>query len=189
MQPNPPRGQEMSWGLKQAARFAFLLGATLAVNTAIAGVTVSSPANGATVATPARVVASASSTKPIITMRIYVDQVSVYVVNSNRIDTPVTLSTGKHILVVQAWDSSGLVMKKSLDIPASEPINKKVYANIDEMTGWAHCDVCAGRDGQGPTTTYWQAQFRTSPSLDGASSEFFLGGSAPYAAALWWKQL
>jgi Bacterial Ig domain len=189
MQANFTMGAKMRFGLKQVARFAVPLGAVFVTTTAIAGVTVSSPANGATVATPVRVVASASSTKPITAMRIYVDHVSVYVVQTNRIDTLVTLTPGKHSLVVQAWDSGGLVMKNVLDLNATQPVNKKVYSNIDQMTGWAHCDVCAGRGGQGPTTTYWQAQFQTSPSLDGASSEFFLGGSTPYAAALWWKQL
>src|SRR5439155_25892255 len=33
------------------------------------------------------------------------------------------------------------------------------------------------------------AEFQTSPSLDGSSSQFFLGGSTPYASALWWKQV
>lgn len=177
----------MSLGLKQAARFALLLIATFAASAATAGISVSSPANNASVATPVRVVASAASTNPITTMRIYVDHVSVYVVKANHIDTLVPVSVGNHLVVVQAWDSAGTVSKTGVNINATA--NKKVYANIDEMSGWNHCDVCAGRNGQGPTSTYWQAQFQTTPSLDGASSEFFLGGSTPYSNALWWKQL
>jgi hypothetical protein len=179
----------MRFGLKQATRLAILLGNTLATTAAVAGVTVSSPTNGASVATPVRVVASASSTKPITTMRIYVDHVSVYVVKANRIDTQVTLSPGQHNMVVQAWDSGGAVMKQSVDVNATQPINKKVYANIDEMLDWKSCDACAGAGGQGPTSVHWQAQFQTTPSLDGASSQFFLGGTTPYANAIWWKQL
>ena len=179
----------MRFGLRLASRLSVLLSSLFAATVALAGVSVSSPTSGATVATPVRVVASAASTTPITTMRIYVDNVSVYVVKSNRIDTLVPLSVGKHLVVVQAWDSGGAVMKKGIDVNATASVNKKVYSNIDQMTGWDHCDVCAGRNGQGPTSTYWQAQFQTSPSLDGASSEFFLGGSTPYSNALWWKQL
>ena len=179
--------------LKQAARLAMVLCTMLAPTAAMAGITVTSPTNGATVSSPVRVVASASSSKSIAAMRIYVDNVSVYLVSSNRIDTQVPLATGKRSIVVQGWDSSGTVFKTALTVNVGSttptPTTNKVYSNIDQMTGWEHCDVCAGASGQGPTTTYWQAQFQTSPALDGGSSEFFLGGSTPYAAALWWKQL
>jgi hypothetical protein len=30
---------------------------------------------------------------------------------------------------------------------------------------------------------------QSTPSLDGASAKFFLGGDSPYANAIWWKQL
>src|SRR5262249_1295635 len=122
MQANFTMGAKMSFALKQVPRCAVLLGSTSIATTAIAGVTVSSPASGATVATPVQVTASATSTKPIAAMRIYVDNVSVYVVNSNRIDTSVPLSVGKHTMVVQAWDSGGLVIKKVLDLNATQPI-------------------------------------------------------------------
>ncbi|MCI0348763.1 MAG: hypothetical protein L0Z53_05000 [Acidobacteriales bacterium] len=180
----------MTFAARQAARFSILLITGFAASTAMAGITISSPTNGATVSPSVRVVASASSTRPITAMRIYVDHVSVYVVNSNSIDTTVTLAAGTRFMVVQAWDSGGAVFKAPLTINVSNTVvPKRVYSNIDQMTGWQHCDVCAGAGGQGPTTTYWMAQFQTTPSLDGSSIDFFLGGATPYAAALWWKQL
>jgi hypothetical protein len=80
------------------------------------GVTVSAPRDGATAGSPVHVVASASSGKPITSMRIYVDNISVYVTSGNRIDTQVPLATGNHHMVVQAWDSSGTVFKTPVSI-------------------------------------------------------------------------
>lgn len=185
----------MRFTLRQVARLAAILCPMWAASGAIAGVTVSSPANGSTVGSPLRVVASATSTRPITAMRIYVDHKSVYLRNASSIDTQISLATGTRYIVVQAWDASGAVFKASRTVnvsstaPPPSPTPKRVYSDIDQMTGWEHCDVCAGAGGQGPTTVYWQAQFQTSPSLDGSSSQFFLGGATPYANALWWKQL
>src|SRR5689334_14545405 len=98
-----------------------LLRATVAVMTlsilSFAGtVSVTSPANGATVSSPAKFVASATSTHPITVMRIYVDNSSVYSVKASSINTSVAMSTGKHSVVVQAWDTSGAVTKTPLSI-------------------------------------------------------------------------
>ena len=61
--------------------------------------------------------------------------------------------------------------------------------NIDQMSGWYSCDACAGAGGTGSTNTHWMKQNIASPSLDGRSAQFFLGGSTPYSNALWWKPL
>jgi Big-like domain-containing protein len=84
--------------------------------TGTSGVVISSPANGATVSSPVHVVATASSANPITTMRIYVDNVSVFVVSSNKIDTLVNMAAGNHTVVVQAWDSKGTVFKSQITI-------------------------------------------------------------------------
>jgi Bacterial Ig domain len=83
---------------------------------ATSGVTISSPANGATVASPVHVAATASSSSPITSMRIYVDSVSVFAVSANRIDTLVNMATGPHTVVVQAWNSVGAVFKSQIAI-------------------------------------------------------------------------
>jgi hypothetical protein len=46
-------------------------------------------------------------------MRIYVDNVSKYVVSAASINTYVSMASGTHNLVVQAWDATGAVLKKS----------------------------------------------------------------------------
>jgi hypothetical protein len=168
----------------------------LLVSLGSAGVTVSSPASGSSVGSPVHFVAqatAASSSTPITSMRIYVDNASVYVTAAKSIDTSVTVASGSHSVVVQAWDSAGHVYKSaalSINVQASIiPANAIVFSKVEEMTNWQSCDVCAGAGGNGPATPHWMAQFQTTPSLDGASAEFFVGGSTPYAAALWWKQL
>lgn len=164
---------------------------------AFAGVTVSSPSSGATVSSPVHVVASATSTSTVTAMAVYFDNVLKYKVSGAKIDTNISASAGSHYVVVQSWDSSGNVSKKSMTITVSTttsssttiPSNAKYYNNIDQMTGWDSCDNCAGRGGAGPDATYWYKINQSSPSMDGASAQFFLGGSTPYSAALWWKQL
>ena len=66
---------------------------------------------------------------------------------------------------------------------------QSTWKQIQSMTAWSSCSVCAGTNGAGSTATHWQGQFQTSPSLSGSSSQFYFGGSTPYSAALWWEQL
>ena len=63
------------------------------------------------------------------------------------------------------------------------------YNNIDQMSGWGSCDVCSGPGGNGAPIPHWMAQFQTTPSTDGASMQFFVGGTASYGSALFNKQL
>jgi len=46
-------------------------------------------------------------------MRIYVDNVSKYLVNASTLDTSLAIVAGTHKMVVQAWDSSGAIFKKA----------------------------------------------------------------------------
>jgi len=55
--------------------------------------------------------ASASAANPITFMRIYVDDVSRASTSASTIDTTISMSTGTHRLVFQAWDSKGNVYK------------------------------------------------------------------------------
>jgi PKD repeat protein len=78
------------------------------------GVVVSSPVAGATYQSPVLVSAKAVSSAPITCIKIYVDNVAAYsVLNVSQINTYVKMSAGTHLLVVQAWDSTGAVYKNS----------------------------------------------------------------------------
>lgn len=175
-----------------------------------AGVTISSPTSGSTVGSPVHMVASASSSHPINVMRIYVDNVSVYKTSGGTINTSLPMSAATHNIVVQAWDSAGTVLKQAVTVKVSgtsptptptptpsptpttlptPPSTAVTKANIDQMTGWQSCTTCAGAGGNGPIATFSMTQNVASPSLDGKSTKFFVGGTTPYSDALWWKQL
>jgi hypothetical protein len=62
------------------------------------------------------------------------------------------------------------------------------FSNLDQKTGWQSCTTCAGAGGSGPSASY-SSSIVSSPSKDGASRRFSIGGSTKYANALWWKQL
>src|SRR6202000_2083458 len=122
-----------------------------------AGVTVQSPAAGAAVGSPVHFVASAApatATAPITAMRIYVDNVSVYLTSTAKIDTSVAMSAASHNVVIQAWYSKGTVYKQSLvlkvgaaapaptptptpapSLPAP-PANAVTISNIEQMPAW-----------------------------------------------------
>jgi acid phosphatase len=83
------------------------------------GVTVCSPAAGSTMESPIHFVAAAKSTNPITAMRIYVDNVSKFTVNSSTLNTSLALADGTHSVNIQAWDSTGAVFKNvfTLKVP------------------------------------------------------------------------
>ena len=176
---------------------------TLALATAsFAGVSVSSPATGSTSGSPVHFVASASSNSPITAMRIYVDNASVFLVSANSLNTSLAMASGKHNVVIQAWDSTGAVFKAApitltvtgttapppsgLLAPPSTAVTK---SNIEQIAGWESCTVCAGANAAGPVATFSMVENQASPSLDGKSAIFNISGKTPYSDALWWKQL
>ena len=159
--------------------------------TAFAGVSVSSPSAGATASSPVHFVASASGSYPITAMRIYVDSVSAYLVDAASLNTSLAMSAGSHSISVQAWDTQGHVYINafSINVSGSAPPPGTTFSLIEQMSGWQSCTTCAGAGGNGPSATFWSKQFVASPSQNGKSMQFFLGGSYPYSNALWWKQL
>jgi len=62
-----------------------------------------------------------------------------------------------------------------------------VLSNLESKTGWKSCSECAGTAGQGTFANHWFKQNVTSPALEGASMQFFLGGTNNYSNAYWWK--
>ena len=168
---------------------AFLYTATAA----FAGVTVSSPSSGSTDSSPVHFVASASGISPISAMRVYVDNERVYAVNAASLNTNISISKGSHSISVQAWDSKGDVYKQQFTITVSSsggvPPGATTKSEIQNMSGWHNCTVCAGIGGNGPTAPVSMVQFQKSPSLSGSSAKFTIGGTTPYADSLWWEEL
>jgi hypothetical protein len=132
-------------------------------------------------------------------MKVYVDNNSAYSTSSSAIDTYISMSSGKHSVVVQSWDSAGAIQKSALTVSVgtasssststSTSTSTKTFTDIEQMTGWSSCDACAGAGGVGPTIPYSMTQGQSSPAMDGNSTKFSVGGDTPYSNALWWKQL
>lgn len=117
---------------------------------AFAGVTISSPAPGSTSASPVHFVASASSSAPITAMQIYVDNVSVFLISANTLDTLVTISTGSHFVVVQAWDSTGAVFKAPETITVTTASGVSVSSPTDNATVASPFQVVASASASRP---------------------------------------
>ena len=163
---------------------------------AFAGVSVSSPSPGATTSSPVQFVASATGSYPISSMTIYADNNIVYQAYVSSLNTSVNMGTGSHSISVQAWDTHGNVYVNKFTInvgsstsPPPPTSGGTTFSLIEQMSGWQSCTTCAGAGGSGPSAAFWTRQFVSSPSLNGKSMQFFIGGSTPYSDALWWKQL
>jgi hypothetical protein len=80
------------------------------------GVTILAPTTSTVVGSPVRLAASAIAQKPISTMRIYVDGVSLYSASAASVDTSLAMTKGTHSVTFQAWDTAGTVYKASKSI-------------------------------------------------------------------------
>jgi hypothetical protein len=165
------------------------------------GVSVSSPTSGATLGNSAHFVASAASPdqNPITAMMIYVDNQAQYTVYANHLDTYVNLGNGNHNAVVKAWNAAGALFTQTVPFsvggssapppPPSGGSGGNTITNIQQLSGWNSCSRCAGAGSNIPIAQYSMTQYVGSPSLTGSAAHFWLGGSSPYANAIWWKNL
>src|SRR5437588_5113879 len=81
-------------------------------------------------------------------------------------------------------------MTQSSAVAASQPkVEGTTVSNIEKRTDWQSCDVCAGAEGLGPAGEHGMVAGVASPSLDGASTQFWIAGSTPYTNALWWNTI
>jgi hypothetical protein len=171
------------------------------------GIFVGTPGPGATVNGSTPIVASAASAASVTGMQVYDNGTSIYQTQGSNMNTSVNLAPGGHYLVIQAWDASGAVYSfpQNLSAPAQAiaqatapatvasqiqiPSNATTIANIDQLPGWQSCNACAGIGGNGPQDPYSMTQGVSTPSMDGASATFWMGGTVPFGDALWWNQL
>lgn len=184
-----------SWN--SAGQYEKSAGTTFSVTSTSSGVTVSSPTAGSTVSSVA-VKASAVMSGTVTTMQVYIDGNKLYQISGSSVNTTLSnVAAGTHTLVVQSWNNSGQYAKSSpvsftlstVTSSPTAPSGSTVYSNIDQMSGWQSCDACAGIGGNGPVVPYSMTQYQSSPSMDGSSTQFWLGTGKAYSQALWWKQL
>ena len=171
-----------------------LLTLTFLSVSAFANVTVNSPTNGAVVGSPVQYTASASTStcsKGVASMGVYVDYKLVYVVNGTSLNTSISVGSGTHSTVVEEWDRCGGATYKSMTITVGAAATPKIggssLINLHKApwTGWGEyppayniCNPCGGG-----VTWSWKYGV-SSPSLSGSSTRFSIGGSHPYADAL-----
>ena len=101
-----------------------------------AGVDISSPSAGAGLSSPVHFVASANapSGRVINTMRIYVDSNDAYTVGASKINTSLPMSPGSHVIKMKAWDNTGAVYVKSLNINVHPSGSSSHYQNVFNAT-------------------------------------------------------
>jgi hypothetical protein len=181
---------------------------TVTVKASGSGITLSSPADHAAVNGGVQVVGTAFSPYGITTVQIYDNGNLAYKTTNASVNQWLTLSSGSHYIMVQAWDQTGTIFYHPVTVNSTSgngddqnqdkggdgpqvtiPNYATAKVDIDQMGGWEACDACAGKDGNGPKDPYSMTQNINSPALDGRSATFWLGGNIPWGSALWWKQL
>ena len=84
-------------------------------------VNICSPGQKAALDGPVHVTAAAKSSAPITTMQIYLDNKEVFhSPNSSLIETDVPMTSGTHLIVVKAWDSTGRNFSSSRTVTVTE---------------------------------------------------------------------
>ncbi|MDT8068782.1 MAG: Ig-like domain-containing protein [Terriglobia bacterium] len=149
-------------------------------------VTISQPANNSTVSSSVQVVAKASDSNGIKYTQIYVDGSAKYTVNSSYVNTTLSLSSGTHRIAVQATDTLGNHGKSVVYVTVSSTTNLTTFTRIEEQSDWQTCGNCGNTGATGATATYSMTRGISSPSLDGSSSSFSIGGSYTYKNAYWY---
>jgi len=61
-----------------------------------------------------------------------------------------------------------------------------VLDRIEEQSEWKTCGSCGNTGGTGAVATYYMSRGITSPTLDGSSTKFAIGGSYAYKNAYWY---
>lgn len=100
---------------------------TVTAKPAISGVVIAQPLGGSRLNNKFRVVAYASGTLPVTSMRLYIDGSSVYTVRDDRFDLTVKLIDGQHGITVNAWDSTGAVQQKVITVQTGIGENPAPY--------------------------------------------------------------
>jgi glucose/arabinose dehydrogenase len=79
-------------------------GSPCTLKTTDPSVTICTPAPNATVSSPVHIVAGSTNSAGVTNMKIYIDGVAKYSINSNKVDTSLALPTGTHRVTVQTFD-------------------------------------------------------------------------------------
>ncbi len=178
-------------GAKSGLFIALLIALVSAIPAIAQTITISQPANNATVSSPFTLTASATDSNGIAYTQVYVDGNKAYEVLSGSLSTTLTMSAGSHRIAVQAKDKLGNVAKSVIYVNVSTTTSNDstgltVIDRIEEQTDWQTCGNCGNSGATGATASYSMTRGISSPSKDGSSSQFWIGGSYPYKNAYWY---
>ena len=84
---------------------------------------------------------------------------------------------------------ASLIILLTAALAAPRANAQTTVSSIESMTGWLTCATCGGKSGSTSAAPHTMTRGISSPSLDGKSSKFWLGGSTPYSDVIWWKDL
>lgn len=79
-----------------------------------------------------------------------------------------------------------LIAALCLSLAAQASTLSTTYTRVEEMTGWLTCGACGNTGGTGSIAQYSMTRGITTPSMDGSSSKFAIGGSTPYTNGYWY---
>ena len=156
------------------------------------GVWVMAPANNSNVQSPVTYQATATTytcSKGVASMGVYVNNVLKYTVQGASLDTNLSLSPGTYNTVVEEWDHCGGASYTPVKITVGNGGGSgSTLYNIQASAGWNEwgeyppsyqiCNPC------GSGVTFSMKQHISSPSRDGNSTQFNIGGTKPYSDAL-----
>jgi acid phosphatase len=77
-------------------------------------VNIATPFANSNVASPVHIQATTSNAAPVTAMQIYVDNSLKYQVSGSSVDAKLPMTSGKHYVVVQSWDSAGGIHKTGI---------------------------------------------------------------------------
>jgi len=155
------------------------------------GVSISSPANNSTVGSPVNFTASATTTcsKGVSSMGIYAAPYQlVYVVQGDKMNYNLVLSSGKYNAVVEEWDACGGAATTPVTFTVGG--GGKSFSNLQHSNGWADYgqrapDFIDCSPSPCDNITFSMAQNIKSPSMSGQATQMYLAGSEGYGDGLW----
>lgn len=83
------------------------------------GAKICSPVNGSTVSSPVHVVVATADAHTVSAIYTFVDNIVVNKTYASAVDTTVSVAAGSHTMRVQAWDTTGAILRDSVNITVS----------------------------------------------------------------------
>lgn len=130
-------------------------------------------------------------------MRVYVDGLAVFMTFLDSMNARIWMDPGAHTLEITATDKTGAVSATVLQVNVVPP-QATAVTDIQTLPGWQSCSalyppgspregqICAAGLGNAVST---MIPGQSTPSLDGKSTQFTMGGPTGYSNELYFESL